>query len=106
MYLHIPYCSGICSYCYFAKVVDNGNAPVDKDEYIELLIREIDDKLERYNPDATIGTVHFGGGTPSILEERQIKRIMGYVHSLKVKDNLEVTFECAPERSTRTSTSC
>jgi oxygen-independent coproporphyrinogen-3 oxidase len=97
MYLHIPYCSGICSYCYFAKVVDNGNAPVDKDEYIELLIREIDDKLERYNPDATIGTVHFGGGTPSILEERQIKRIMGYLHSLKVKDNLEVTFECAPE---------
>ena len=54
-------------------------------------------RLERYNTDATIGTVHFGGGTPSILEERQIKRIMGYLHSLKVKDGLEVTFECAPE---------
>lgn len=97
MYLHIPYCSGICSYCYFAKVVDNGNAPVSKDEYIDLLIWEIDDKLSRYNPDATIGTVHFGGGTPSILEPRQIEKIMEYLHSLNVTDSLEVTFECAPE---------
>lgn len=97
MYLHIPYCSGICSYCYFAKVVDNGNAPVDKDEYIDLLIWEIGEKLRRYNPDARIGTVHFGGGTPSILEERQIKKIMAYLRSLAAVDTLEVTFECAPE---------
>ena len=28
VYVHIPYCSGICSYCYFAKVVDNGRSAV------------------------------------------------------------------------------
>lgn len=97
VYLHIPYCSGICSYCYFAKVVDNKNAPVLKDEYIDLLIREMDSKLERYNPGAGIGTVHFGGGTPSTLEPRQIERIMSYLRGLPRSGDLEVTFECAPE---------
>jgi len=97
LYLHIPYCSGICSYCYFAKVVDNASAPVDKDEYIELLIWEIADKLERYNPLAQFNTVHFGGGTPSILEPRQIERIMAFIRPLLADTSVEVTFECAPE---------
>jgi oxygen-independent coproporphyrinogen-3 oxidase len=97
MYLHIPYCSGICSYCYFAKVVDNGKSEVLKDEYIDLLIWEIADKLERYNPDARISTVHFGGGTPSILEPHQVKKIMDFLHTLRTDDGMEVTFECAPE---------
>ncbi|MDX3537876.1 coproporphyrinogen-III oxidase family protein [Streptomyces sp. MB09-01] len=97
VYLHIPYCSGICSYCYFAKVVDNNNAPVLKDEYIDLLIGEMDMKLSRYNPAASIGTVHFGGGTPSTLEPRQIRRIMAYLRGLPHTGELEVTFECAPE---------
>ncbi|HEY3606297.1 MAG TPA: coproporphyrinogen-III oxidase family protein [Pseudonocardiaceae bacterium] len=97
VYLHIPYCSGICSYCYFAKVVDNGNSAVSKDEYIDLLIREISAKLERYGSDARIATVHFGGGTPSILEPHQIKKIMAFLHTLGNEDDMEVTFECAPE---------
>lgn len=97
MYLHIPYCSGICSYCYFAKVVDNGNSAVSKDEYIDLLIREISMKLERYRSDARISTVHFGGGTPSILEPHQIKKIMSFLHTLGSEQDMEVTFECAPE---------
>lgn len=97
VYLHIPYCSGICSYCYFAKVVDSSHAPVKKDDYIELLIWELQDKYERYNPDSVIDTVHFGGGTPSILEPRQIQRIMRYLRSLNLASDAEITWECAPE---------
>lgn len=97
VYVHIPYCSGICSYCYFAKVVDNGRSAVSKDEYVDLLIRELSWKFERYNPSARISTVHFGGGTPSILEPTQIERIMGFLRSMASDTDLEVTFECAPE---------
>jgi oxygen-independent coproporphyrinogen III oxidase len=45
LYLHIPYCTAICSYCYFAKVVDSPNSAVSKDEYVDLLIWEISAKL-------------------------------------------------------------
>ena len=97
MYLHIPYCSGICSYCYFAKVVDTGRGPVPKAQYIPLLIWEIEDKLQRYGGDPEIQTIHFGGGTPSILEIDQIEQIMSYLSSLNLSLDAEITFECAPE---------
>jgi oxygen-independent coproporphyrinogen-3 oxidase len=97
LYLHIPYCSGICSYCYFAKVVDNGNSPVAKEDYPALLIRELERKLELYNPNARIANVHFGGGTPSILENDQMKQILDYLHSLNTVPDMEITVECAPE---------
>lgn len=97
LYIHIPYCSAICSYCYFAKVVDSKNSPVLKDEYIDLLIWEISDKLSRFNSNCQITSIHFGGGTPSVLEERQIEKIMSYLNSLNLIENIEVTFECHPE---------
>ena len=97
VYVHIPYCSGICSYCYFTKVVDTGRSVVSKDDYIDLLIRELAWKFECYNSSARIANVHFGGGTPSILEPRQIERIMAFMQSMAGQSAFEVTFECAPE---------
>ncbi|MFI9811336.1 coproporphyrinogen-III oxidase family protein [Saccharothrix variisporea] len=97
LYLHIPYCSGICSYCYFAKVVDNGNSPIAKEDYPDLLIRELEQKMARYNPNAVISNVHIGGGTPSILENHQMDKILKYLFSLNTAPDLEITVECAPE---------
>lgn len=97
MYLHIPYCTGICSYCYFAKVGDNAHAPIGKDDYVELLIWELREKLARYDSSASITTIHFGGGTPSVLEPRQLKRILGYLETLNLSSDVEITLECAPE---------
>ncbi|WP_027338862.1 hypothetical protein [Halonatronum saccharophilum] len=41
LYIHIPYCTGKCTYCYFSKIIDNSEATVSKDEYIKLLEKEI-----------------------------------------------------------------
>ncbi len=97
MYLHIPYCTGICSYCYFAKVTDNSHAPVDKNSYVELLLWELDEKMRRYGRDVEIKTIHFGGGTPSLLEKHQLSRILEYLHTLNLSPDAEITLECAPE---------
>ena len=42
LYIHIPYCTGICSYCYFAKVLDTDKAPVKRSDYAEFLRLELD----------------------------------------------------------------
>ena len=97
MYLHIPYCTGICSYCYFAKVTDNSHAPVDKDTYVNLMLWELEDKMQRYDREAEIKTIHFGGGTPSVLEKHQITKILEYLHTLNLSPDVEITLECSPE---------
>jgi len=48
-YIHIPFCSHICYYCDFNKVFIEGQ-PVD--EYIELLIREMELTGRKYKKNA------------------------------------------------------
>ena len=61
MYIHIPFCNRICTYCDFNKVLIK-NQPVD--DYIEALIQE----LSAYG-DMTLKTIYVGGGTPTALNE-------------------------------------
>ena len=97
MYLHIPYCTGICSYCYFAKVVDSDKAPIQRQNYPEYLRRELNQMLELDGSRPRIQTVHFGGGTPSTLNEKELRHIMETIHICDVDAGAEVTLECAPE---------
>ena len=60
VYIHIPFCKSICSYCDFCKMYYNG-AFVTK--YLNALISEIQD---RYMGEK-IKTLYIGGGTPSAL---------------------------------------
>src|SRR5947199_5185905 len=53
--------------------------------------------MRRYDRDAEIKTIHFGGGTPSVLEKHQISRILEYLHTLNLSADAEITLECAPE---------
>lgn len=97
LYIHVPYCSAICSYCYFAKVVDNAAAPLPRSEYPAYLESELEIHKQLLGYAPRIGTVHFGGGTPSILSHGEISRVMAMVTPLLVGQNTEVTLECAPE---------
>ncbi len=65
-YIHIPFCSHICYYCDFNKVFIEGQ-PVD--EYIELLIKEMELTGQKYKI-APLETLYVGGGTPSSLKNR------------------------------------
>lgn len=97
LYLHIPYCTGICSYCYFAKVLDSKNASVLRKDYPEALRFELDRILERGKANPMIGSVHFGGGTPSILDREELSSVMRMVSALQLAKDCEITLECAPE---------
>jgi oxygen-independent coproporphyrinogen-3 oxidase len=101
VYLHIPYCTAICSYCYFAKAPDK-TAPVPRSEYPDLIAQELDIHLARANTVPTVRSIHFGGGTPSLLSEDELNSIMSTLRSrLNIKPDAEITLECAPETIVR-----
>lgn len=91
LYVHIPFCHSICSYCDFKKV------PYDQevaDYYISALERD----LRRYRGKMEIQTLYVGGGTPSILTSNQIEQLCDLLSKYVKWDEIkEFTFECNPE---------
>ncbi|MCL1997716.1 MAG: coproporphyrinogen III oxidase family protein [Turicibacter sp.] len=61
MYIHIPFCERLCTYCSFHKVVMNEDLARD---YFHALNREI---LMYAEKGYKFSTVYFGGGTPTVL---------------------------------------
>ncbi|WOO87145.1 radical SAM family heme chaperone HemW [Mollicutes bacterium LVI A0039] len=79
LYIHIPFCKYICSYCDFGKKYIQ-NQPVD--EYIDALAKEID----MYAPFLDVNTIYIGGGTPSSLNQKQLTKLFD-----KLKQHLDLT---------------
>ena len=68
VYIHIPFCRNVCSYCDFCKLLYKKDWA---DLYLDKLKEEI---LDRYLDDE-IKTIYIGGGTPSCLSLSQIKKL-------------------------------
>lgn len=85
-YIHIPFCIRKCRYCSFVSGFDISK----KDIYINSLLKEIEIK---YKFDK-LKTLYIGGGTPSLLEERDIEKILS---NFNFANNPEITLETNPE---------
>ncbi|WP_167627993.1 radical SAM family heme chaperone HemW [Listeria valentina] len=93
VYIHIPFCEHICYYCDFNKVFLEGQ-PVD--EYVDLLIREMELRTEGQDLE-TIETVFVGGGTPTTLTPKQIEKLCEAVRRIfPLSEDVEFTFESNP----------
>lgn len=71
LYVHVPFCSAICPYCDFAVV--KGSEPRRR-SFVETLLAEIDLAAGEAQP---FDTIYFGGGTPSLLVEEELARVLG-----------------------------
>jgi oxygen-independent coproporphyrinogen-3 oxidase len=92
LYIHIPFCSAICTYCNFNRGLFDG--PL-KDQYVAALEREI-----RSTSSEPADTIFFGGGTPSLLEPGEIARIITACReTFDLAADAEVTLETNPETS-------
>lgn len=85
IYIHIPFCSNICSYCDFAKFYYNSDWV---DNYLNSLEKEI--KLN-YKGEA-VDTIYIGGGTPTCLNMKQLEKLLK-ITDLFNKNNIEFTVE-------------
>ena len=87
VYIHIPFCNKICSYCDFCKIYYNEKY-VDK--YLDKLKDEI---LSRYRGEV-IGSIYIGGGTPSSLNIDELDKLLSIISIFKLDNNYEYTIEC------------
>ena len=86
VYIHIPFCNDICSYCDFCKFYYNSYM-VDK--YLD----ELENEVKKIYKGEVIKTIYIGGGTPSSLSIEQLKRLFKIINHFN-KDIIEFTFEC------------
>jgi oxygen-independent coproporphyrinogen-3 oxidase len=71
VYIHIPFCRKKCDYCDFYSLPhDSGK----EDFYVDFLTKEIEREGARFSG-RTFDTVFFGGGTPSVLSEKNFIRL-------------------------------
>lgn len=90
LYVHIPFCRSRCLYCGFYS--NAGRVP---DSYIEALLREIEQSRAYAHMD--VDTVYLGGGTPSVLSNVQLARLMEGVRAVfSVTEDAEITMEMNP----------
>jgi len=103
LYIHVPFCSAICNYCNFNRGLFDAAL---KERYVEALIAEIRGAGGAGNGLQGVGnapadTIFFGGGTPSLLEPAEIRRIIETCEdSFAVAGAREVTLEANPESVT------
>ncbi len=90
IYIHIPFCSKICSYCDFPKVIKNDRWITD---YLNALEKEI---RENYKGEQ-IDTIYIGGGTPSSLDIKHLEKLFNILEIFHTKKDSEITVEANSE---------
>lgn len=96
LYVHIPFCSRRCTFCNYFTVSGRTTVP---ESFVTLLVREINEYAKLIDTSSTfIQSIYIGGGTPSLLTEQQVDRILGAARAhWAVSENAEITMEFHPE---------
>lgn len=97
LYLHIPFCKQACHYCDFHFSTSLGQ----KSALVDALCTEI--ALQKdYLPGRTLETIYFGGGTPSLLTESELRQIIAVIQThFTVLSTAEITLEANPDDLSR-----
>jgi len=99
VYVSVPFCRAKCSFCNFASGVGGAEAI---ERYVEALCAEIarvGETAGRLGVELprVVDTFYFGGGTPSLLEPEQMRRIFAaIVAEFEIERGAEITLEAAP----------
>ncbi len=86
VYIHIPFCLSKCKYCSFISFTDISK----KTGYLYSLLKEID----YYYQNEPLDTIYFGGGTPSLMDISELKKIL---NKFNLSSDTEITIEVNPD---------
>ena len=86
VYIHIPFCKKICSYCDFCKIYYN-------DFIASNYLDELKKEINKYYKKETINTLYIGGGTPSSLSISNLNKLFEIINILKKSNDIEFTFD-------------
>ena len=93
IYIHIPFCKQKCHYCNFYTVISQKY----RNDFVHILLKELEQRRD-YLGEQTVNTIYFGGGTPSLLADNEIVRIIDSIKTLfPVNEKAEITLEANPD---------
>lgn len=97
LYIHIPFCTNICTYCDFTRIKTCRNNEIIK-KYVEKVINKVKEECNK----GQFQTIYLGGGTPNILEDDLLESFLVELSQyLNFNKRYEFTIECNPEFVTK-----
>lgn len=92
IYIHIPFCKKACHYCnfHFSTQIEHIN------DFVDALVKEV--SLQQQYLSQPVETIYFGGGTPSLLTDAQIRKILTAIKAnFTLSPSIELTLEANPD---------
>ena len=94
VYVHWPFCASKCPYCDFNSHVRHHR--IDEARYLAAFKQELAAQAAMA-PGRTVGSIFFGGGTPSLMQPSTVGAILDIIAGLwPIHDSVEVTLEANP----------
>jgi len=96
VYAHFPWCLQKCPYCDFFSLATPPEA-IPHTAYARATIRELERRAPELVGAPKLGSVFFGGGTPSLWDPTELGRLLkAILAAFPNDDTVEVTAECNP----------
>ena len=86
IYIHLPFCSSICSYCDFPKVLY-------EKKWIKKYLYYLKKEIETRYKNEPVKTIYIGGGTPTCLGLEELNELLEITNYFKKEKNIEFTIE-------------
>jgi putative oxygen-independent coproporphyrinogen III oxidase len=96
VYVHFPWCLQKCPYCDFYSLATE-RAAIPHRAYADAILCELERRAPELDEPPPLGSIFFGGGTPSLWEPRELGRVLRRILELfPSRGSVEVTAECNP----------
>ena len=95
LYIHIPWCIKKCPYCDFNSHAVKSDTP--EAAYIDTLLNDLTEDIQRYEINRPISSIFIGGGTPSLFAPESFERLLsGIKQRIALIPDIEITLEANP----------
>lgn len=100
VYVHLPYCEKLCTYCACTKIITRNHGV--EEQYIDAVLKEWQIYLDTFAAQPIIRELHLGGGTPTFFSPENLKKLInGIKENAKLHAEHEFSFEGHPNNTTR-----
>ena len=98
LYIHLPWCEKQCPYCDFN--INTNKSEGDEDKLLNALYQDLRGS-DQYIQNRKFSSVYFGGGTPSLVSAKMIKKILAKLQDMSLlQEGCEISFELNPKEVT------